>query len=95
MDARDKDLSDSGSESWNYSGNERQCIEQIEGEPDFDVQLVSEKEQAVQRLWHVFQSAAMACAQLYKGYFPFYLLIYHSGVFGVDLCACLSLVKPT
>ena len=67
MDGKDKDLSDGGNEAWSYSNYERQCIDQIEREPDFDEQLVAEKEQAVQRLWHVFQSAAMACAQLYKG----------------------------
>lgn len=66
MDSKDKDFSDGG-ESWNYSNYERQCIDEIEGEADVDEQLVAEKEQAVQRLWHVFQNAAMACAQLYKG----------------------------
>lgn len=75
MDAKDKDFGDSG-ESWNYSSYERQCIDEIEKEPDFDEQLVAEKEQAVQRLWHVFQSAAMACAQLYKGDFHLFLYMY-------------------
>jgi hypothetical protein len=66
MDGKDKDFNEGGNEPWSYSNYERQCIEQVETQPDFDEQA-EEKEQAVQRLWNAFQNAAMACAQLYKG----------------------------
>lgn len=72
MDGKDKDFNEGGNEPWSFSNYERQCVEQLETQPDFEEQLAEEKEQAVQRLWNAFQNAAMACAQLYKGLYLLY-----------------------
>lgn len=46
---------------------EQQCLQQIESEPDFEVQLQSERDLANQKVWYMFQNTATSIAQLYKG----------------------------
>ena len=67
MEGRDRDDFDGGNESRGFTNWEKQCIEQLETEDDVDERLAIEKEQALQRLRNLFQNAATACAQLYKG----------------------------
>ena len=67
MEGRDREGFDNQSETWALTSWEKQCIEQVESQPDFEERLPAEKEQALQRLWNAFQNAATACAQLYKG----------------------------
>lgn len=67
MDGRERENFDNQGEAWAFTSWEKQCVEQVETQPDFEERLATEKEQALQRLWNAFQSAATACAQLYKG----------------------------
>lgn len=67
MEGRERDISDNQSEAWTFTSWEKQCIEQVESQPDLEEKLPTEKEQALQRLWNAFQNAATACTQLYKG----------------------------
>lgn len=67
MEGRDRDDFEGGNEAWGFTNWEKQCIEQLESQPDVDDRSALEKEQALQRLRNLFQNAATACAQLYKG----------------------------
>ena len=67
MEGRDRDDFEGGNEPWGFTNWEKQCIEQLESQPDVDERSAIEKEQALQRLRNLFQNAATACAQLYKG----------------------------
>ena len=67
MEERERENSDNQSEAWTFTSWEKQCVEQVESQPDFEEKLATEKEQALQRLWNAFQNAAAACTQLYKG----------------------------
>ena len=67
MEGRDRDDFEGGNEPWGFTNWEKQCIEQLESQPDVDERSALEKEQALQRLRNLFQNAATACAQLYKG----------------------------
>lgn len=66
MEGRDREDFDGGNESRGFTNWEKQCIEQLESQPDVDDRSAIEKEQALQRLRNLFQNAATACAQLYK-----------------------------
>lgn len=50
-----------------YSNWEQQCVEAIEAEPNYENQLLSEKELCSQQIWTSFQTTASAISQLYKG----------------------------
>lgn len=67
MEGRERDDFEGGNEPWGFTHLEKQCIEQLESQPDVDERSALEKEQALQRLRNLFQNAATACAQLYKG----------------------------
>lgn len=67
MDGRDREDFEGGSEPLGFTNWEKQCIEQLETREDLDERFEVEKEQALQRLRNLFQNAATACAQLYKG----------------------------
>ncbi|XP_013388430.1 UPF0472 protein C16orf72 homolog [Lingula anatina] len=45
---------------------EDQCLEELENESNMDDQIQAEREESSQKLWHSFQNAATALAQLYK-----------------------------
>ena len=82
MEGRDRDNFEGGNEPWGFTNWEKQCIEQLESQPDVDEKSAIEKEQALQRLRNLFQNAATACAQLYKG-----------KVFAVKVCKLTIAVK--
>ena len=78
MDEREKEDFEGGSEPWGFTNWEKQCIEDLESQEDVDERSTFEKEQALQRLRNLFQNAATACAQLYKGkqfYFTYLLAV--------------------
>ncbi|XP_043527670.1 UPF0472 protein C16orf72 homolog [Frieseomelitta varia] len=49
-----------------YSNWEQQCVEALETEPNYEMQLHNEKELYSQQMWTSFQTTASAIAQLYK-----------------------------
>lgn len=67
MEGRDREDFEGGNETRGFTNWEKQCIEHLETQEDVDERLAIEKEQALQRLRNLFQNAATACAQLYKG----------------------------
>jgi len=67
MDEREREDFEGGNEPWGFTNWEKQCIEDLESQEDVDERSTFEKEQALQRLRNLFQNAATACAQLYKG----------------------------
>lgn len=67
MDEREREDFEGGNEPWGFTNWEKQCIEDLESQEDVDEGSTFEKEQALQRLRNLFQNAATACAQLYKG----------------------------
>ena len=73
MEGRDREDFEGGNEARSFSNWEKQCIEQLETQEDVEERLEIEKEQALQRLRNLFQNAATACAQLYKGWCFFFL----------------------
>ncbi len=52
---------------YNYSPWERECLQEIESQPDMEARLLLEKEAIMDRLWASFQDAAKSVAQLHKG----------------------------
>lgn len=73
------EIQEHGPEHW-FTKWERQCLAEAEqGDPN-----VEDTEQSQQKLWHLFQNAATAVAQLYKG------LYQRRRVF---CCCCLCYLK--
>lgn len=53
-------------ESW-IAAIENQYMEAIESEPNFETELIAERDAVIKNVWRSFQESATAVAQLYKG----------------------------
>lgn len=49
------------------NGWEQQCVESIEGQPDYEQSLNAESDNSTTKIWNGFQESATHIAQLYRG----------------------------
>lgn len=53
-------------ETW-LSGWEKQCADEIEEQPDYEQNFITESDNSHRKIWAAFQESATAIAQLYRG----------------------------
>uniref|UniRef100_A0A1B6KV06 Uncharacterized protein n=1 Tax=Graphocephala atropunctata TaxID=36148 RepID=A0A1B6KV06_9HEMI len=49
-----------------FTNWEQQCIQHLENEPDYEGQIINDRDLATQKAWCCFQNSAASIAQLYK-----------------------------
>lgn len=76
----DKDRDDDTLGDLWFTNWEQQCIQHLEGGPDYEGQVINDRDLATQKAWCCFQNSAASIAQLYKGILyhnkPYTLIIY-------------------
>lgn len=59
--------SNENDEAWSIASIEEQCIEDIERQPNYEAQYLSERDASIRNTFHHFQESATSIAQLYRG----------------------------
>ncbi|XP_054284642.1 HUWE1-associated protein modifying stress responses-like [Macrosteles quadrilineatus] len=62
----DRDRDDESVGDFWLTNWEQQCIQHLENEPDYEGQVINDRDLATQKAWCCFQNSATAIAQLYK-----------------------------
>lgn len=59
--------SNENDEAWSIANIEEQCIGDIERQPNYEAQYLSERDTSIRNTFHHFQESATSIAQLYRG----------------------------